>query len=93
MGGGWAGTNAAAAMVWTKDPVHITVPLAGLGFTGPVQVRELWTHTDLGTFPGDFTPVIPSHGAGLYRVSAAMIAGARWPRRHIPDARRTATAL
>jgi len=55
----------------TKDPVRISVLLADLGFQGPVQVRDLWTHQELGPVTGAFTPVINSHGAGLYRVSAA----------------------
>jgi len=44
---------------------------ADLGITGPVRVRDLWTHTDLGEQRGQFAPVIPWHGAGLYRISPA----------------------
>jgi len=67
-----AGTNAPAPAVAppATDPVRIAISLADLGFKGPVQVRNLWTHQDLGVFTGAFTPVINSHGAGLYRVSA-----------------------
>ena len=48
-------------------PVEVT--LADLGFTGAVQIRNLWSHEEVGTFTGKFAPVIPWHGAGLYRVS------------------------
>jgi hypothetical protein len=51
----------------TALPIPVT--LADLGFTGPVAVRDLWSHGDLGTFTGEFAPHIPFHGAGLYRLS------------------------
>jgi hypothetical protein len=49
----------------------VPVKLGGLGFTGPVRIRDLWTHADLGEFSRDFAPAIPWHGAGLYRLSPA----------------------
>jgi hypothetical protein len=64
-----ATTNKPAATPPTKEPVKISVSLADLGINGSAKVRDLWTHTDLGDFTGDFAPVINSHGAGLYRVS------------------------
>ena len=64
-----AGVARPAAIPPTKDPVKITVSLADLGISGQAKVRDLWTHTDLGSFTGEFAPVIKSHGAGLYRVS------------------------
>jgi len=48
----------------------IPVDLKQLGFDGPVRIRDLWTHQDLGTFKKEFAPVIPYHGAGLYLISA-----------------------
>ncbi|MBE2215819.1 MAG: glycoside hydrolase family 27 protein [Opitutaceae bacterium] len=50
-------------------PVPVT--LADLGFAAGARIRDLWTHTDLGTATGTFAPVIPFHGAGLYRLSPA----------------------
>ena len=61
--------EAAAAKVKAKLPASISVSLADVGFTGSVNVRDLWTHKDLGSFTGNFAPIINSHGAGLYRVS------------------------
>lgn len=51
------------------DPARIPVRLHDIGMEGPCTVRDLWRHKDLGTFAGEFAPHIPSHGAGLYRVS------------------------
>jgi hypothetical protein len=52
-----------------ERPAAVAVEVAELGFPATVQIRDLWKHEDLGTFTGTFAPVIPSHGAGLYRVS------------------------
>jgi lysophospholipase L1-like esterase len=46
----------------------VAVPLSDLGWTGPVRVRDLWARADLGQVGGTFSPVIPWHGAGLYRL-------------------------
>lgn len=63
-------TNAAAPAS-RKEPVPVS--LAELGFGGKVRVRDLWRHTDLGEFQGEFAPEIPPHGAGLYRVSGGRL--------------------
>jgi alpha-galactosidase len=61
-------------LVFTRDPLPAAVPvaipvrLAELGISGPAQVRDLWAHRELGRFEQEFAPVIPSHGAGCYRV-------------------------
>lgn len=47
----------------------IEVDLGALGGGTPVRVRDLWTHTDLGVQSGRFAPVVPYHGAKLYRLS------------------------
>jgi len=62
-------------MVFTNDPLpdikaqSVPVKLADVGFTGKARVRDLWKGSDLGEFTGEFAPELPSHGAGLYRVS------------------------
>jgi hypothetical protein len=42
-----------------------------LGFTEyrAMRVRDLWEHRDLGSFEGEFAPVIPWHGSGMYRLT------------------------
>jgi len=47
----------------------VSVSLEELGLKGPVKVRDLWAHKDLGLHTGNFAPVISWHGAGLYRLS------------------------
>ena len=47
----------------------VEVELARLGLAGRVRIRDLWSHTDLGEQSGRFSPLIPWHGAGLYRIS------------------------
>lgn len=47
----------------------VEVVLKDLGFEGAVNVRDLWRTKPLGEFTDRFAPVIPWHGAGLYRVS------------------------
>jgi hypothetical protein len=49
----------------------VAASLASLGFPHGALVRDLWARRDLGRFDGEFAPVIPFHGAGLYRLSAA----------------------
>jgi len=46
-----------------------TIVLEELGLGGKCLVRDLGGRKDLGKFDADFTVKIPSHGAGLYRVS------------------------
>ena len=47
----------------------VPVNLAELGFEGGYRVRDLWQKKDLGKMPSPFAPVIPGHGAGLYRLT------------------------
>lgn len=51
----------------------IAVPLASLGASGAVQVRDLWQRSDLGSFTGTFTPTILSHGAALYTLTGTFV--------------------
>ena len=69
------GNARAANTVVTRDNEHtapglpVAVSLADLGFSRGAKIRDLWTHRDLGVVAGDFAPVIPFHGAGLYRIT------------------------
>jgi alpha-galactosidase len=47
----------------------IPVALAELGLTSPCRVRDLWSRRDLGTVEREVSPVVPWHGAVLYRLS------------------------
>jgi hypothetical protein len=37
---------------------------------GPARVRDLWERRDLGIHRDVFAPVLPPHGAGLYRLTS-----------------------
>jgi alpha-galactosidase len=62
----YLGDPPAAAAYGSPVPVE----LKDLGFSGACRIEDLWAHRDLGTFTGEFAPVIAFHGAGLYRVSS-----------------------
>ncbi len=53
----------------TGPGLGVAVELKELGFKGPARVQDLWTGKDVGEVEGTFSPVIPYHGAGLYRLS------------------------
>jgi len=54
----------------TASGTEVPVEVVELGFTGPVQIRDLWKKSNLrGPATGRFVPNLPAHGAGLYRVS------------------------
>ena len=46
----------------------VKVSLAEMGFKGACRIQDLWKNAPLGSFKEEFAPVLPFHGAGLYRV-------------------------
>jgi alpha-galactosidase len=66
-------TRAVALLNRTSASASITVQWTALGIpTGNATVRELWSHTDLGTLSGSYTASsIPSHGVVMLRVTSA----------------------
>ena len=48
----------------------VPVRLSEVGFDGPVFVWDVWSGREIGVFTGEFAPVVPYHGAGLYRLAA-----------------------
>lgn len=47
----------------------VEVNLTELVGTESARVRDLWSGTDLGEFKGTFAPVVPYHGAKLFRLT------------------------
>jgi alpha-galactosidase len=47
----------------------VEVTCEAIGLKGQCVVRDLWAKKDLGEFSGKFSASMPSHGAGLYRIS------------------------
>jgi hypothetical protein len=53
-----------------KIPIEVGVNWDQLGLTDSVyKVRDLWAGKDLGSFTSRFASFIPTHGAGLYKIS------------------------
>jgi hypothetical protein len=53
------------------QPATVSISLAALGFGGPCQVRDLWTHQDLARATDTISAAVNSHGAVLYQVHPA----------------------
>jgi hypothetical protein len=49
---------------------RVPVEFISLGLPRTCRVRDLWRQKDLGEFKDEFAAELPSHGAGLYRVTA-----------------------
>ena len=47
----------------------VKVDFKAIGIKGKANVRDLWSHKDLGTFKGSFSSELSLHGAGLYRLT------------------------
>ena len=52
-----------------RPGLPVEVALADLGITGESKIRDLWTHTEIGTAKGTLSPVVPFHGARLLRLT------------------------
>ncbi|MFJ4680369.1 alpha-galactosidase [Kitasatospora sp. NPDC088783] len=52
----------------------VTARFADLGFSGPATVRDLWTHTELGSFTGSFGAGLNPHASRLLKVTPAAAA-------------------
>ena len=67
-----SGTNTRAVALLNRgsSAASITVQWSALGIpTGGATVRDLWSHTDLGSFTGSYTASsVPSHGVAMLKV-------------------------
>jgi len=62
-------TKAVALFNTNTNSASITAPWTNLGLLpGPATVRDLWAHTDLGTFTNSFTTTVAAHSAVLLKV-------------------------
>ena len=70
-----AGTNSRAVVLLnrTGGSASITAPWSALGLpAGSATVRDLWSHTDLGSFTNSYTAsAIPSHGVVMLRITSS----------------------
>jgi hypothetical protein len=69
-----AGTNTRAVALLNRGSgaASIAVQWSALGIpTGAATVRDLWSHTDLGSFTGSYTATsVPSHGVVMLKVTS-----------------------
>jgi alpha-galactosidase len=69
------GTNVRAVALLNRGSgsASITVQWSALGIpAGAATVRDLWSHTDLGSFTGSYTASsVPSHGVVMLKVASA----------------------
>jgi alpha-galactosidase len=63
------GAKAVGLFNRNEYPYPITVDFKEIGFDGPVQVRDLWAHKDLGTLDTSYTATVVEHGVVMLRVS------------------------
>jgi hypothetical protein len=47
----------------------VTANWSDLGFSGSATVRDLWSHTDLGSFSGHFSASLKTHASRLLKVT------------------------
>jgi alpha-galactosidase len=50
-------------------PMKVAVSWSELGIKGKQKVRDIWRQKDLGTFDGEFSSVVPRHGAVFVTVA------------------------
>ena len=69
-----SGTNTRAVALLNRgsSTASITVQWSALGIpTGAATVRDLWSHTDLGSFSGSYTASsVASHGVAMLKVTS-----------------------
>lgn len=53
----------------TGPGLPVAVDVSALVGTASVRIRDLWTGAELGEMRGEFAPVVPFHGAKLYRLT------------------------
>ena len=68
-----SGTNAWAVALFNRNsaPASITVSFSQIGLsTGAATVRDLWQHSDLGSFTGSYTATnVPSDGVAMLKIT------------------------
>lgn len=52
-------------------PANVTVNWKDLGILGASEMRDLWSHTEIGASYQSFSSLLPGHGARLLRITAA----------------------
>jgi hypothetical protein len=61
------GAKAVGLFNRTNAPANLTLNFPDAQLAGKQSLRDLWQHSDLGTFTGNFTAPVPPHGVVLLR--------------------------
>src|SRR5581483_9136264 len=64
-----SGQRAVALLNRTGSTANITVKWSDIDLTGSAQVRDLWAHSNLGSFSTSYTASVPSHGVVMLKIS------------------------
>ena len=64
----WDGTMAVGLFNRGVQSASVSAKWADLGVSGPQPVRDLWQRKDLGNSDGEFTTMVPGHGAILVKI-------------------------
>ena len=65
-----SGQRAVALLNRTGSTANITVNWSNIGLTSAsASVRNLWTHTNAGSFSSSYTASVPSHGVVMLKIS------------------------
>jgi hypothetical protein len=64
-----SGQRAVALLNRTGSTANITVNWSDISLTGSAQVRDLWAHSNLGSFSSSYTASVPSHGVVMLKIS------------------------
>lgn len=62
------GAKAVALFNRSEAPYPMTLHLKDVGFSGPVQARNLWSHRNIGPLQDSYTVVVPKHGVVMLRL-------------------------
>lgn len=63
------GTYTVALFNLGGSSANVTANWSDLGFSGSADVRDLWSHTDLGNFTGSFGATLNTHASRLLKVT------------------------
>jgi alpha-galactosidase len=63
------GTYTVALFNLSGSAATVGVDWPEVGFTGSASVRDLWAHSNLGTFANGYSVSLPSHGSALLKVT------------------------
>jgi hypothetical protein len=64
-----SGTQAILLLNLDSAPAEASVEWSDLGLTAKTQVRDLWTHKDLGEIRDAYKTLLPAHGSVLLKVT------------------------